>query len=200
MRTAQLSLTGVTRRFADRVVLDRVDLTVNAGEKVGVIGDNGAGKSTLLRVLAGELAPTGGAVRRPARVGHLHQDSVAWPTGLTVVEAFASGRRDLEDPADLLLSLGLFRPDDIHRRVDELSHGQRRRVELARLITEPVDLLLLDEPTNHLSPLLVEQLQEALLSFRGTLVVVTHDRRLRAGFTGAQLTLDGGRVVQQRAA
>ena len=91
-----------------------------------------------------------------------------------------------------MLALGLFRPSDLGLRLTELSYGQRRRIELARLVSEPADLLLLDEPTNHLSPMLVEQLQEALTSFRGALVVVTHDRRLRATFTGSHLELDAG--------
>lgn len=97
--------------------------------------------------------------------------------------------------AEALLSLGLFSPADLRKRVEDLSYGQRRRVELARLVSEPVDLLLLDEPTNHLSPLLVEQVEEALASYQGALVIVTHDRRMRARFTGTHLSLRDGRVT-----
>lgn len=169
-------------------------LTVRAGERLLVTGPNGAGKTTLMRVLAGELRPDAGQVRRTGRVGFLRQDGPAGAGHRTVLQAYAHGRPGSPDEyADALLSLGLFRSSDLGLRLRELSHGQRRRVELARLVSEPVDLLLLDEPTNHLSPLLTEQLEEALASYQGALVVVTHDRRLRAAFTGARLELAGGR-------
>jgi macrolide transport system ATP-binding/permease protein len=110
-----------------------------------------------------------------------------------VLRAYAHGRPgSLDEHADALLALGLFQPSDLGLRLGELSYGQRRRIELARLVSAPVDLLLLDEPTNHLSPMLVEQLEEALASYRGALVVVTHDRRLRATFTGSRLELYEG--------
>jgi macrolide transport system ATP-binding/permease protein len=174
-------------------------LAVRAGDRLLVTGPNGAGKTTLMRVLAGELRPDAGEVRRTGRVGFFRQDEDARafprddPAGLTVLRAYAHGRLgSLDEHADALLALGLFRPSDLGLRLGELSFGQRRRIELARLVSEPADLLLLDEPTNHLSPMLVEQLQEALSSFRGALVVVTHDRRLRATFTGSHLELDAG--------
>ncbi len=107
--------------------------------------------------------------------------------------AYAEGRGGgLDEHADALLATGLFRPSELRLRVGELSYGQRRRIELARLVSEPVDLLLLDEPTNHLSPMLVEQLEQALEGYRGALVIVTHDRRMRASFTGSRLELDAG--------
>ena len=186
-------------RVEDRLRVE--SLRIHPGERLLVTGPNGAGKTTLMRVLAGEIRPGTGTVRRPTRVGHLHQDGMTWPFGLTVVQAFTCGRTGhLDDAADVLLSLGLFSPGDLHRRVSELSYGQRRRIELARLVTSPVDLLLLDEPTNHLSPLLVEQVEEALAGFRGAVVVVTHDRRLRERFGGSHLTLHEGRMTAYRVA
>ncbi|MEU1723736.1 ABC-F family ATP-binding cassette domain-containing protein [Nonomuraea sp. NPDC005692] len=169
----------------------RIDgLAVRRGERLLVTGPNGAGKTTLMRVLAGELRPDAGTVRRTGRAGLLRQEERAARLDRTVLAAFAEGRPGSPDEhADRLLGLGLFRPDDLRRRLADLSFGQRRRVELARLVTDPVDLLLLDEPTNHLSPMLVEQLEEALAHYEGALVVVTHDRRLRAAFTGTHLEL-----------
>ncbi|NEA23040.1 TlrC/CarA/OleB/SrmB family ABC-F type ribosomal protection protein [Actinomadura bangladeshensis] len=167
-------------------------LTVRAGERLLITGPNGAGKTTLMRVLAGDLRPDAGDVRRTGRVGFFRQDepTAARAPHRTVLHAYAHGRPgSLDDHADALLALGLFRPSDLGLRVGELSYGQRRRIDLARLVNEPADLLLLDEPTNHLSPMLVEQLEEALASYQGALVIVTHDRRLRAAFTGTRLTV-----------
>ncbi|MFI7423524.1 ribosomal protection-like ABC-F family protein [Nonomuraea sp. NPDC049684] len=185
-RSMAAVLDGV--RVAGRLRID--GLAVRRGERLLVTGPNGAGKTTLMRVLAGELRPDKGTVRRTGRAGLLRQEERAARLDRTVLAAFAEGRTGSPDEhADRLLGLGLFRPDDLRRRLADLSYGQRRRVELARLVTEPVDLLLLDEPTNHLSPMLVEQLEEALAHYRGALVVVTHDRRLRAAFTGTHLEL-----------
>ncbi|MBA2950595.1 ABC-F family ATP-binding cassette domain-containing protein [Streptomyces sp. PSKA28] len=171
-------------------------LRLDPAARLLVTGANGAGKSTLLRVLAGELLPDAGAVSVPGRVGNLRQEEWPWPPGLTVLEAFAHGRGgDRDEHADRLLSLGLFDPEALRLRVGELSYGQRRRIELARLVSEPADLLLLDAPTNHLSPALVEESEVALADYAGALVIVTHDRRMRTRFTGSRLELREGAVA-----
>ncbi|MEU1208833.1 TlrC/CarA/OleB/SrmB family ABC-F type ribosomal protection protein [Nocardia sp. NPDC005825] len=168
-------------------------LGIGAADRLLVTGPNGAGKTTLLRLLAGELAADSGVVTVRGRVGHLRQEDTAGPADRTVLEAFASGRPGYPDEhADALLALGLFRPADLGLRLGELSYGQRRRVELARLVTDPVDLLLLDEPTNHLSPSLVEDLEQALDGYTGAVVLVTHDRRMRQRFRGRRLELGSG--------
>lgn len=177
-------------RVGDRLSLR--SLTLDRGGRLLVTGPNGAGKTTLLKLLAGELRPDGGSVRVPGRVGHLRQDETPWPPDLTVAEAFGLGRvGSADEHADALLALGLFRPAELRSRMDELSYGQRRRVDLARLVSEPADLLLLDEPTNHLSPALVEELEEALTGYSGAIVLVTHDRALRTRFQGRHLELPG---------
>ncbi|WP_244376076.1 ABC-F family ATP-binding cassette domain-containing protein [Streptomyces ficellus] len=168
-------------------------LRLPPGGRLLVTGPNGAGKSTLLQVLAGEVTPTQGAVSRPERVGFLRQQGAPGEArdGRTLLAAFAAGRPGPVDQyADGLLGLGLFRAADLTVRVRDLSVGQRRKLELARLVTAgPLDLLLLDEPTNHLAPALVEEVEAALAHFTGTLVVVTHDRLLRERFTGRRLEL-----------
>ena len=183
-------LTGV--RVPGRLALDA--LSIEPGGRLLVTGPNGAGKSTLLQVLAGELVPDRGTVRRPGRVGFLRQHTALPDDDRTVLAAFAAARHhdDEEEAAAELLPLGLFRTSDLATPVRALSTGQRRRLELAALVTAPADLLLLDEPTNHLAPALVEELEAALAQYTGTLVVVTHDRRMRAAFTdgtGAHLEL-----------
>ncbi|MFD5182970.1 ribosomal protection-like ABC-F family protein [Streptomyces sp. NPDC058372] len=170
--------------------LDRTSLTVAAGERLLVTGPNGAGKSTLLQVLAGKPASGGGRVTRRGRIGHLPQESRPGRPDETVLAAFARGRAgEAEAHAEHLLSLGLFRPEQLTVPVGRLSTGQRRRLALARLLGEAWDVLLLDEPTNHLSPALVEEVEAALDGYEGALVVVSHDRRLRRRWRGDQLAL-----------
>ncbi|WFB11957.1 ATP-binding cassette domain-containing protein [Streptomyces sp. LX-29] len=174
-----VELAGV--RVSGRLALDR--LRVEQGRRLLVTGPNGAGKSTLLRVLAGELAPDSGTVSAPRRVGLLRQDDRGWVERRSVVEAYG------EAYAERVVALGLLAPADLTRPVRTLSAGQRRKVELARLAALPLDLLLLDEPTNHLAPALVEEVEAALARYPGTVVLVTHDRRLRAAFSGQRLEL-----------
>jgi macrolide transport system ATP-binding/permease protein len=111
-----------------------------------------------------------------------------------VLSAYAAGRPGRpEEYADALLALGLFRAEDLSIPAAGLSAGQRRRIELARLVSRPTDLLVLDEPTNHISPALTDEFQEALTRYPGAIVLVTHDRVLRAAFTGDRLHLVAGR-------
>ncbi|MFI5806609.1 ABC-F family ATP-binding cassette domain-containing protein [Streptomyces sp. NPDC051561] len=157
-------------------------VALEPGARLLLTGPNGAGKSTLLDVLAGRLAPDSGTVVRPARVGHLRQDT---PPGDNRTARTALGEQRVE----LLLDHGLLSRHDANRPLSALSVGQRRKLALGALIAAPVDLLLLDEPTNHYSPALVEELEAALATYPGTLVIASHDRRLRERFTGDTLTL-----------
>ncbi|MFD7569186.1 ABC-F family ATP-binding cassette domain-containing protein [Streptomyces sp. NPDC059810] len=175
----------------------RIDaLRVSAGDRLLVSGPNGAGKTTLLRVLAGDLRPDRGTVGRSGRVGRLRQELPAVPSPKPLLTEFAAGRPGPpEEHAAELLALGLFREEDLSVPVARLSVGQQRRLELARLVTRPVDLLVLDEPTNHVALSLVEDLEAALAAFPGAVVAVSHDERFRAGFGGRRLELRSGLVA-----
>ncbi|MFF7849643.1 ABC-F family ATP-binding cassette domain-containing protein [Streptomyces sp. NPDC007910] len=180
-------------RVGERLRLDGL-LTLAPGQRLLVTGGNGAGKTTLLRVLAGDLEPDAGTVRRPARIGYLPQEPPARSPRLPLLAAFAAGRPGPPDEhAGRLLSLGLFREEDLHVPVHLLSVGQRRRLQIATLVTRPADLLVLDEPTNHLALDLVEDLRTALVAYPGAVVAVSHDRGFRARFEGERLELYAGR-------
>ncbi|MCW7991791.1 ABC transporter ATP-binding protein, partial [Streptomyces platensis subsp. clarensis] len=180
-------------RVGGRLHLDGL-LAIAPGQRLLVTGGNGAGKTTLLRVLAGELEPDAGTVRRPARIGHLAQELPAHATHLPLLAAFAAGRPGPPDAyTDLLLALGLFREEDLHVPVAALSAGQQRRLQIARLVTRPADLLVLDETTNHITLDLAEELRAALTTYPGAVVAVSHDRHFRTRFEGDRLELRGGR-------
>jgi macrolide transport system ATP-binding/permease protein len=181
-------------RVGDRLKVDTLSIT--PGERILITGPNGAGKTTLMRVLAGELEPDEGQAERNGAIGHLRQLAGSGSARQSVLRAFAAGRiGTLEEHAEALDRLGLFTHDEFGKPVATLSVGQRRRLELARLVSRPVDVLLLDEPTNHLSPLLAEQLQEALVDYKGTVILVSHDRRLREAFKGRHLRMNSGVIV-----
>ncbi|MCX5335696.1 ribosomal protection-like ABC-F family protein [Streptomyces sp. NBC_00140] len=180
-------------RVGARLSLDG-RVSIEPGQRLLVTGENGAGKTTLLRVLAGDLEPDAGVARRPARIGYLAQELPAHSTPLPLLAAFAAGRPGLpQEYADQLLTLGLFREEDLDVPVAALSAGQQRRLQIARLVTRPADLLVLDEPTNHVALELVEDLEAALASYPGAVVAVSHDRGFRERFPGDRLELRGGR-------
>ncbi|MBP2703010.1 ABC-F family ATP-binding cassette domain-containing protein [Microbispora sp. RL4-1S] len=169
-------------------MLDHLDIP--AGDRLLVTGPNGTGKSTLLAVLAGRLAPEGEVRRRPGlSVALLTQDTVFDRPDRTARETYESALGAERADAVPLSSLGLFAPDDLDKRVGELSVGQRRRLALALLVADPPELLLLDEPTNHLSPRLCDELEEALGTGPGAVVVASHDRWLRSRWPGRRIHL-----------
>lgn len=171
-------------------------ITVGPGEKWLVTGANGVGKSTLLHVMAGSLEPDEGTVIRPTglRVGLLAQENnLPDPysrgqerSARQAYEDLVGARRAENVP---LSTFGLLAPRDESRRVEVLSVGQQRRLELAVLLADPPDVLLLDEPTNHLSLLLVTELEAAIGSYPGAVVVASHDRWLRERWAGQHLEL-----------
>jgi macrolide transport system ATP-binding/permease protein len=172
------------------------DFAARTGEKILITGPNGAGKSTLLSVLAGALEPVEGVVQRPARVGYLQQElELPQRPTLRLLPAFAAGfGGNIDEHAEALLRLGLFRTSEFHVPVGSLSAGQQRRLALARLLLGGYGTLIVDEPTNHLAPVLVEQLEEALAGFAGTLVMVSHDRALRDWFARCAKKSDTSRT------
>ncbi len=167
-----------------------IDLRIAALDRVLVTGANGAGKSTLLAVLAGRLAHEGVRdARRGLRVGTLEQDARFADPERTPRAIYEGALGEQRAAALPLRELGLIAPADLDRPVGALSLGQQRRLALALTIARPPHLLLLDEPTNHLSLRLAGELEAALGTYPGAVVVASHDRWLRARWEGREVAL-----------
>ena len=161
-------------------VLDKLELTLENGERLVVAGRNGAGKSTLLRIIAGEDTAFSGEVVPGAGVsiGYFSQDNAETIKGKETILDYLEARAPLELIPKLRDMLGafLFRGDDVYKPLDVLSGGEKSRIALLQLLLSPVNLLVLDEPTNHLDIHSKDVLLQALQGFGGTVIFVSHDR------------------------
>lgn len=151
---------------------------IRRGEAVALIGPNGAGKSTLLKAITGELTPEAGFIDIGSRVsiGYFSQEHEELHPQWTAVEEVMSQFNYSEEKARNVLGMFLFRGDDVFKQVRDLSGGERARLSLLKLFLQGDNFLILDEPTNHLDIPTREVVEEALMGFTGTLLVVSHDR------------------------
>ena len=184
--TIVLKTSKLSKQYGNRKVLDNLELIVERGEKIAFVGRNGEGKTTLSKIIVGELDYTGECkLGHNVRIGYYaqNQDELLKPdlTVFDTIDRVAVGeiRTKIRD----ILGAFLFSGEDIDKKVKVLSGGERSRLALASLLLEPYNLLVLDEPTNHLDMRSKDILKQALVSYNGTLILVSHDREFLSGLT-----------------
>ena len=189
--------------FDGRVIFSGLTTRILRGERIGIVGPNGAGKSTLLKLLLGELEPTTGRVRRGGRLEVAYYDQQRAQLDLD-----ATVSHNINARSDFVMVNGenkhisgylrdfLFRPEQLRTPARALSGGERNRLLLARLFTQPANLLVLDEPTNDLDIDTLELLQELVTEYSGTLLLVSHDRAFLDSVVTSLLVLEGDGTVQ----
>ena len=195
-----IEVLDVAYEIGDRKLFAGLNFVVSSGQRVGLVGPNGSGKTTLLRLLRGQLIPTSGEIHRAdwLRIVAFDQNRELDPK-LTLRRALAP-EGDSVIYQDRVIHVAswaakfLFTSEQLNQPVERLSGGERARVLIAQLMLQPADVLLLDEPTNDLDIPTLDILEESLLDFRGSLVLVTHDRYMLDRISTIVLGLDGGRA------
>jgi len=182
-----ISATDLTKCWGQRCILSGINLTISPGARIVFVGPNGAGKTTLLRLLMGLETPDSGDIRVApgAHIGYLPQEPADLDLAKTVLETYRYGQLGYEaNFVAKLIGYGLFRLEDMYKKVGQLSIGQRRKLEIALLMAQNPNVLLLDEPTNFISLDVLEAFEAAILAFPGPVIAISHDRWFMQRFGG----------------
>ena len=195
---------GLGFAWGQQVMVKDLSTMIMRGDKVGILGPNGSGKTTLLRLLLGELEPSAGTIQIGTRlqVAYFDQQRAQLDETKTVMENVSDGNQNIVFNGRSLhiityLQNFLFSPDRARSPITHLSGGERNRLLLAKLFTQPANLLVLDEPTNDLDLETLELLEEILVEFEGTMLLVSHDREFLDNVTTSTLALEGKGVVAE---
>ena len=197
-----LTIEHLTKSYTERLLFNDTAFSINEGEKVGLIGINGTGKSTLLRIAARLEEPDGGTVvkGRSLYIRYLPQIPEFTP-GDTILDSIVRDNKNEphfssveELKASAKTMLNRLEIEDFDAKVETLSGGQRKRVALASVLLSTADLLILDEPTNHLDSQMADWLEGYLKSFKGALLMITHDRYFLDSVTNRIVELDKGKL------
>jgi len=195
-----LQVEGLAKGYGEEPLFQGLDLTVEVGEKVAVIGPNGIGKSTLLRTLVGDLTPDAGEVKwsENAAIGYFPQDHAAdFAEELSLIDWMTQWKKPADDEQAVRATLGrlLFSQDEIKKKVGVLSGGEEGRMLFGKLMLQQPNIMVLDEPTNHLDMESIESLNTALENYPGTLVFVSHDREFVSSLATRIIELTPSGVV-----
>ncbi|MCH8544294.1 MAG: ATP-binding cassette domain-containing protein [Alcanivorax sp.] len=192
---------GLHHAYGEQSILRDFSLTVMRGDRIGVIGPNGCGKSTLLKILLGHLQPDAGTVQQGTKLDVAYFDQLrnTLDDSKSVIENVTEGSDILTINGQPRHAIGylqdfLFEPQRARQPVSALSGGERNRLLLAKLFTRPFNLLVLDEPTNDLDAETLDLLEEQLMAFEGTLLLVSHDREFIDNVVTSTLVFEGGTV------
>ena len=188
-----INIEHITKIYGEKVIYEDASFGIQQGDKIGIVGINGTGKSTLLRMIAGEETPDAGQIIRQngLKIAYVAQNPV-FPADADIRSyAFTRGAGEDWQAESNLRELGITRFDE---KISHLSGGQKRRVVLAKTLAEDFDVLLLDEPTNHLDGEMITWLEEYLRAYRGTLIMVTHDRYFLDRVTNRILEISHGKM------
>jgi ATPase subunit of ABC transporter with duplicated ATPase domains len=173
-----ITATELSKSYGSLEIFTDVELAIDKGSRVVILGLNGAGKTTLLRILAGDLTPDTGKVEagHGLKIGYYAQEHETLDYERTILENMLSSSREIREPeARNVLGSFLFTGDDVHKPVKVLSGGERTRLALALLVVSAANVLLLDEPTNNLDPASREEILGALTEYQGAVILVSHD-------------------------
>ncbi len=199
-----IEVKGVSQRYGGRDILKDFSTTLLRGDKIGIIGPNGAGKTTLLKILLGQLTPQQGTVKLGTKleVAYFDQHSAQLDQDKTVIDNISEGRTQVNingQPRHIISYLQdfLFAPERSRQPVRSLSGGERNRLLLAKLFTRPANMLVLDEPTNDLDVETLELLEELLIDYPGTVLMVSHDRAFINNVVTGTLVFEDGGVVNE---
>ncbi|WP_426578459.1 ABC-F family ATPase [Xenorhabdus stockiae] len=195
-----LELEGLTKGYDNGPLFKNLNLLMEVGEKMAVIGENGIGKTTLLKTLIGETEPSSGTVKwsENSTIGYYAQDHASDFDGdLTVFEWMSQWRREGDDEQAVRSVLGrlLFNQDDIRKKVGVLSGGEKGRMLFGKLMMQKPNILVMDEPTNHLDMESIESLNLSLELYEGTLIFVSHDRAFVSSLASRILEIKSDTVV-----